>query len=278
MKTGGPVYLARDDGHRYLENDRIWEGYLTHWLGRQVCARRLPQRDYASEAPIVIVWPQEPLAVVPFVELYYNERLVKYWASTFGHNAINVDGEIFNFSHLLNENEIMTWEEYFYRPPLGEFAPSPNSGKFEVLADGRVYYDKFGRNFMRTIHVLRIEGLDTQRMGAIFHRHLERIRAAPVNPRKPEHYSGFNFFTSSCTTIIRDGLRSYGFKAVAGLFPRDLFVSAATAVLHTKEAQNLTVQLYKMPQLKVPEGPYSQVTPLLNPRNHFRNRRLPAFN
>ena len=99
-----------------------------------------------------------------FLNLYYNERLVKYTASSLGHNAINIGGDIFNFSHLMNENEIMEKEEYFYRPALGEFAPSPNNGLFEILEDGRVFYDKFGRNFMRTIHRIRIFGLDTEKI------------------------------------------------------------------------------------------------------------------
>ena len=69
---------------------------------------------------------------------------------------------------LMNENEIITEEEFFYRPALGEFAPSPNNGKYEILEDGTPYYDKFGRNFMRTIHVLRIEGIDVEKLGNIY--------------------------------------------------------------------------------------------------------------
>ena len=56
-----------------------------------------------------------------------NERLTKYFVSYLGHTAVNVNGSIFNFSHLMNENEIMGKEEYFYRPALSEFAPSPNN-------------------------------------------------------------------------------------------------------------------------------------------------------
>ena len=75
----------------------------------------------------------------------------------------------------------MSIEEYFYRPALGEFAPSPRTGLFEILDDGTAYYDKFGRNFMRTIHVLRVEGINGTRMRSIFDRFLEMIHNTPVN-------------------------------------------------------------------------------------------------
>jgi hypothetical protein len=211
------------------------------------------------------------------MELYYNERLVKYWASSFGHNAINVAGRIYNFSHLLNENEVMTPEEYFYRPALGEFAPSPNNGRFEILPNGQVYYDKFGRSFMRSIHVLRVEGIDVQKLSNIFQNELDRIHSAPVNPRKPEKYSEFNFFNRSCTTIIRDGLIKYGFSGIKGVLPRDFFVSAAARLLSLRWDQSLEVRLFIIPQLKVPEAPYSQVTPLFNPLNRFKFRQLPKM-
>ena len=68
--------------------------------------------------------------------------MIKYPASTFGHNAINVNGEFFNFSHLINENESMDEAEYMYRPALGEFAPSPTTGKFEILEDGTWHINK----------------------------------------------------------------------------------------------------------------------------------------
>lgn len=241
------AYLQGPGGERFLEGERIWEGYMTHWLGRQVHARRLLQCDYKDGNPILILWPDEPPAEAPFVDLYYNERLTKYQASFFGHNAINVNGEIFNFSHLVNENEAMDFAEYMYRPALGEFAPSPRNGKFEILEDGTAYYDKFGRNFMRTIHVLRIAGLDVKKLSEIYHYELGIIHSRPVNPMKPEKYKDFNFFNRSCTTIIRDGLRKYGFKNISGILPRDLFVSAAYTLFHGQDNQKIRVKLHKLP-------------------------------
>ena len=160
-------FLLSRDGSRVLEENHIWDCYINHWAGQNVCARLLPQKDYENGEPIVIAWPDIPLANVDFMELYYNERLVKYWPSLFGHNAICVNGRIYNYSHLINENEVISIEEYFYRPALGEFAPSPNTGLFEILDDGTAYYDKFGRNFMRTIHVLRVEGINGSQMRSI---------------------------------------------------------------------------------------------------------------
>lgn len=276
-QQGKEAFVLGSHGETFFKNDHIWSGYLAHWLNQKVCGRYLPQKEYTTGKPIVLLWPDTPATPTPYMELYYNERLVKYWASSFGHNAINVAGRIYNFSHLLNENEVMTPEEYFYRPALGEFAPSPNNGRFEILANGQAYYDKFGRNFMRSIHVLRVEGIDVQRLATIFQDELDQIHSTPVDPRKPEKYREFNFFNRSCTTIIRDGLIRYGFSGIKGVLPRDFFVNAAARLLALQRKQSLSVQLFIRPQLKVPEAPYSRVTPLFNPYNRFKFRRLPKM-
>ena len=270
-------FVEGTDGQRYFENELIWDGYLKHWSGQEICARRLPQKDYEQHQPIIIMWLKEEPSKEPFVDLYYNERLVKYRASTFGHNAINVNGEIFNFSHLINENEVISLEEYFYRPALGEFAPSPNNGMFEILPDGTAYYDKFGRNFMRTIHVTRIMGIDIARLSEIFHRQLEIIHNAPVNPEKPEKYKDFNFFNRSCSTIIRDGLIEYGFSGIRGFLPRDMFVSATNAILKSSRNDGIAVKRFIMPQLLVAEAAPSALTPLFNLRNRIYLRNFPAL-
>jgi hypothetical protein len=275
-QEGGKSYLLGKSGDRFLESSMIWEGYLKYWRDKEVCARLLPQSDYIEGNPIVIMWPYEEPPSTPFVELYYNERLVKYPASTLGHFAVNVNGEIFNFSHLLNENEVIKREEYFYRPALGEFAPHPELGVFNVDDPERPYYDKFGRLFMRTIHVLHIEGIDTEHLSRIYHRALETIHSTPINPKRPEKYPDFNIFTRSCTTIIRDGLREYGFRRIGGIFPRDLFVNIAFHLLKGDRG-DIEVKLFRMKQLKVPEAPYSALTPFLNPLNRIRARRLPEY-
>ena len=275
-QTGKKTFLQGKREDIYFENEKIWSGYLDHWKGQSVYGRLLPQRDYEDNLPIVIMWPNVPETETPFVELYYNERLVKYPASLFGHNAININGNIYNFSHLLNENEIMTPEEYFYRPALGEFAPSPVNGKFEILADGTAYYDKFGRNFMRTVHVLRIRGMDTKRLSNILDEELEIIHNTPINPKKPEKYADFSIFSRSCSTIIRDGLRKYGLKNINGILPRDLFVSTIFNVYKQRQDMGINLELYSMPQLKVPESPYSVMTPLLNIKHRKQHKALIA--
>ncbi|MCH2392249.1 MAG: hypothetical protein MK238_06925, partial [Nitrospinales bacterium] len=251
-REGEKTFLLGENGEVYFENEKIWGGYLDHWKGQSVYGRLLPQRDHEDNLPIVIIWPNAPEIETPFVELYYNERLVKYWASSLGHNAINVNGQIFNYSHLLNENEIISAEEYFFRPAVGEFAPSPNNSAFEVLEDGRVYYDKFGRNFMRTIHVVRVEGLDTNHLSQVYCRELDVIHSTKPNPKNPEKYPDFNLFTRSCSTIIRDGLNEIGLKKIKGIFPLDLFVNSAHHFLKT---EGLTTRIYKKSQLKVAEAP-----------------------
>ena len=274
-REGEKTFLLGENGEVYFENEKIWSGYLDHWKDQSVCGRILPQRDYKENLPIVIIWPNVPEIETPFVELYYNERLVKYWASSLGHNAINVNGKIFNYSHLLNENEIISAEEYFFRPAVGEFAPSPNNSSFEVLEDGRTYYDKFGRNFMRTIHVVRVEGLDTNHLSQVYCRELDVIHSTKPNPKNPKKYPDFNFFTRNCSTIIRDGLNEVGLKKIKGIFPLDLFVNSAHHFLKT---EGLGTRIYKKPQLKVPEAPPSAMTTLLNFRNRLKQKQLPYEN
>lgn len=266
--------IRGDDGAEYFSGEKFWRGYLVHWTGARVCARRLPQVDYDTGKRIIIVWPScgdEPRP--PYMELYYNERLVKYPASIFGHNAININGTVFNFSHLINENEAISEEEYLYRPALGEFAPSPDTGRFSVSDRERPYYDKFGRNFMRTIHVLHVEGIDTVRLMDIFSAEIERIRRTPPPARRPDKYRDFHFLRRSCTTIIRDGLRRYGFSAIRGVFPRDMFVSAVYEILGSRDP-SIHARAYCKGQLKVDESPYSAATPLLNPLNACRARKI----
>ncbi len=166
LKTrNGVSFIQEADGRRSLEGEIIWSGYLAHFSGKNVFARKLPHNDYETGRPIVLMWPCDPEPAESFVELYFNERLVKYPISLLGHLAVNVDGEIFNFSHLMNENEVLRPEDYFYRPALGEFAPHPVSGKADLDDPEKPYYDKFGRRFMRTVHVLRILGLNARACG-----------------------------------------------------------------------------------------------------------------
>ena len=102
---GTKKYSRNDDSEmrRYIqkkifENEKIWDGYVKHWENTAVIARRLTQLDYEDGSPIIIMWPDEPIPDKPFVQIYYNERLVKYFDSTLGHLAINVNGKIFNFA------------------------------------------------------------------------------------------------------------------------------------------------------------------------------------
>jgi len=277
QEEGGVVFLAGEGGARHLEGRRFWQGYLTHWKGMRVNARVLTQRDYETGEPIIIVWPREDTSREPFFELYYNERLVKYPASTFGHIAINIDGAIFNYSHLINENEIITPEEYLYRPALGEFAPHPVTGRFDLSDPARPCYDKFGRNFMRTIHVARVEGADVAALDAFNRNMMRHIHEAPIDPKRPHKYSEFRFFTRNCSSIIRDGLRSIGFADIRGVMPRDMFICAAASFLRARDEGRIRLTLYRMPQLMVPEAPRSRLSPVFNPLNRVRYLRLRRF-
>ncbi len=272
--TGGQTFLRGQDGVQYLKDEIIWKGYVAHFSGLAVCARRLPQRDYETGKPIVIMWPDSPAPDESTVELYFNERLVKYPTSFLGHMAVSVSGEIFNFSHLINENEVMKAEEYFFRPALGEFAPHPVYGRDNTDDPQKPYFDKFGRLFMRTIHVLRITGLDTQKFSQLFHDELDTIRNTPADPKKPGEYRDFNILTNSCSTIIRDGFKNYGFKNIRGIFPRDLFVNISYFFLKQLEHPQIKASCHTLQQLKVPEAAESALPPLLNPRNLVKQRIL----
>ena len=268
---GHTSYLETKDGKRIFEEENIWDGYLKHWTNTSVKARRLPQLDYEDKRSIIIMWPDEPTPKKPFVHVYYNERLVKYFDSTMGHLAINVNSKIFNFAKKINENEVITKEEYFYRPALGEFAPSPTSGKQEISQTGKSYFDKFGRNFMRSIHVLHIEGLDTDKLYKILMDELDVIHKTPRKPEEPENYPDFHFIRRSCTSIVRDGFRKYGFENLKGVIPRDFFVNAA---YNLSKEKTLKTKIYKMPQLVVPEAQPSKPTILFNIKNWLRIRTL----
>jgi hypothetical protein len=272
----GISYIEGSDGARCLQSENIWDGYLRHWLNTKVSARFLPQHDYTTGKKILILWPVKERSTVPFIELYYNERLINYPLSLFGHMAINVNGEVFNFSRLINENEILSEEEYFYRPPLGEFAPHPKTGGYNIDDCHHPYYDKFGRLFMRSIHVLRIEGINVDTLSNYFGMKLKEILNNP-DPNHPDMYGDFSVFRNNCVTIIRDGLRDYGFNNIKGILPRELFITASYHIMKVDDRDGMHITLYRMPQLKVPEAPYSVLSPILNPINRVFVRKLPDY-
>ncbi len=267
---GSESYLLDKEGREHFRENLIWDGYTGHWEGEKLNARYLPQRDYRSGDQIIIMWPVDSGEGKGAVELYYNERLVKYPVSVLGHIALNIDGSLFNFSHLINENEIVTPEEYFFRPALGEFAPHPETGSYNDTDPQRPYLDKFGRQFMRTIHVLRIRGLDNERLIKYCRNQLEIIHNTPRDPDKPDKYADFNIFRRSCSTIIRDCFREYGFTPISGVFPRDLFVNMAYFFFRKEKTKKLGISYYQRKQLKVPEAACSKITPLINPLNRIR--------
>ncbi|MBN1473910.1 MAG: hypothetical protein JW914_04785 [Syntrophaceae bacterium] len=271
------TYLLAEGGAKYLEGENIWSGYLKHFSGRKVCARRLTQCDYETNKEIIIMWPDKPAQEEPFVELYFNERLAKYRTSFLGHLAINVDGEIFNFSHLLNENEIMKHEDYFFRPALGEFAPHPVTRTYNVDNPLKPYYDKFGRLFMRTIHILKITGLDVKKLSEIFYEQLKTIRSTPPDPKRPEEYSDFKILTNSCSTIIREGFKKYGFEKITGMFPRDIFVNISYYFLMQANDKRIRAAWRALPQLMVDEAAPSVMPPLMNPLNRWKKRCLEKY-
>ena len=267
------IFIEDNNGKKLFTGERIWGGYVAHWLNKKVLVRELSQSDPKTGLPIVLVWREggiERNKNQNYIEVYYNEKLVKYWASFFGHISINVGGSVFNFSNKLSENEILTPEEYFYRPILGDLAPAEN--KKDRAEKVTV---KFGRRFMRSIHILRIEGdsLEIELLRKIFRKKMDSIHNAPTDPSRPGFYKDFSFYSNSCVTIIRDGLREGGFADVSDFLSRDFFISCAKSFRKMAKKHNLSVSLRLMPQLMIPEAPPSKMTPLLNPLSYYRKHK-----
>lgn len=267
-EENGQTFLRGPDGDHFA-GEIIWQGYKTHWMGKALRGRTLAQLDYERNRPIVILWPDEEMSDRLCLDLYYNEKLTHYWESAMGHIAASVGGEIYNYSNALNENEIMTPEEYFYRPALGEFAPDPVKGKINVSDPKRPYFDKFGRLFMRSIHVLRLYGVDLEKVRSGLRRGLDTVHAAPKNPKAPEMYAEFSVLKRSCTTFTRDAMRDAGI-AVSGIMPRDFFVNSAVYAKHN----HIEHRMFVLPQLKVDEAPHSVPSRLTNPVNWFKHAML----
>jgi len=270
----GKTFITGSGGECFLEDDFIWPGYIKHWQGKKVVARYIPQRDYRSGAPIVLIRPDIPAPAQPFFELYFNERLVMYPASFFGHIAINVNNRVFNFSHMLNENEIITPGEYFYRPPLGEFSPAGGKQRVDFSDPDKPRFDKFGRRFMRSIYVFRVQGMQTHKLEEFLVSEMERIHRAPLNTKDPAKYNGFTLFTENCTTIIRSGLRSLGFPGITGFLPGDMFFSAVRHINKNNRQETGSVELFQMPQLKVEESPYSAIPLMFYPPNWIKVKQV----
>ncbi len=276
MRVEDGVSFVEDvEGTKHFQTEPIWDGYLQHWTGSLVRGCQLAQRDYDSGRPIVLLAPEVCRPTVrPYLALYYNERLTGYVASLFGHLAVDIDGTVFNFSHLLNEDEAISLEEFLYRPSLGEFAPHPQTSGFNIDDPQRPYYDKFGRLFMRSVHALVVEGLDIESAREVFQSEVDVIHAAPIDPQQPEKYRDFHFLRRSCVTIVRDCLHRIGLTQVRGVLPRELFVSAAHCLFEEHRKGSLNVSVEALSQLKVAERAYSSMTPLINPLNRLRAQQL----
>jgi hypothetical protein len=154
--------------------------------------------------------------------------------------------------------------QFFYRPAMGEFAAHPGTRGFNVADPDRPYYEKFGRRFMRSIHVLHIRGLDTARLAGLLSDEIRIIHETPPDPRRPHKYRDFHAIDRSCTSLIRDALREAGLSGASGIIPRELFLNVAYQAMRPDNLE----------QLKVPERPFSRPTPIINPLNRLRLIRL----
>ena len=42
-------FILRRNGSGILEENRIWDGYINHWTGQNICAYLHRQKDYENE-------------------------------------------------------------------------------------------------------------------------------------------------------------------------------------------------------------------------------------
>lgn len=251
-----PCVLAAG-GEKKFTNAAVWQGYITHFLNREVRGRLLPQTDYATKRPIALVWPEGDPPPQPFLEIYFNQRLPNYPGSFFGHAAINVNGRIFNFARKLNENEELDYGEYFYRPALGEFSPGAN-GKYDLSNPDEPRYDKFGRRFMRQILVLRITNVrDTAFLLDYFRKSLATIQNQNAGRTDVDVNQYFRAFSNNCVTMLYNGLSRWGINRLNRRLPWNFFLSCRREFSKLAAARRWQVSVRKLPQLKVPEAPFS---------------------
>lgn len=130
---------------------------------------------------------------------------------------------------------------------------------------------------MRTIHVLKITGLDVKELSQIFHEQLETIKNTPLDAKNSEKYRDFNILTNSCSTIVREGFKKYGFKKIAGMFPRDIFINTSYFFLRQLKDKRIKASRRVLPQLMVDEAAPSVMPPLMNPLNWWKEKRLRNF-
>ena len=67
------LFILIRDGSRVLGENRIWEGYINHWAGQNVCARLLRQKDYENEEPYSKMGP-----ITNPKNLFLNKKLPAY--------------------------------------------------------------------------------------------------------------------------------------------------------------------------------------------------------
>jgi hypothetical protein len=258
ISKAGETYILTQNGEKKFTQAAIWHGYLQHFQNQRVLGRLLPQTDYETGRPIALLWPETKKESELFLEIYFNERLPNYLGSIFGHSAININGQIFNFAHKLNENEVLTWEEYFFRPAMGEFAPGPN-GKYDISNPHRPYYDKFGRRFMRTVVSLRVTGIkNTSFLLKYFHASMKKIKTQTVKAHAPDINHYFNLAFYNCVTELHAGLTAWGLKNLHNRFPLDFFLSCKQELTKLAAKQRWRISVAKLPQFKVPEAPWSK--------------------
>ena len=67
------LFILIRDGSRVFEDNRIWDGYINHWAGQNVCARLLRQKDYGNEEPYSKMGP-----ITNPKNLFLNKKLPAY--------------------------------------------------------------------------------------------------------------------------------------------------------------------------------------------------------
>ena len=256
--AGGAPGLVSGSGRTAL--DGLWPGYRV-LSGSDVRLRWL--REDRAGARIALLAPAADCPPGPDrVEVYFLHRLREQLVSLFGHLAIAVRGRVWNFSAVLEENEAVSWDEYFYRPQTGPFVRHADG-------HGLARVDRYGRRFMRAADVLSLEGLPAERLADVLDGLLDEVRAAAEKAQDGSS-PAFSSWSRNCAGFIREALNESGVGSFSSHAPRDLFVELAW---HFRKRGGATFR--RVPQLIVPGIlPSSSAVPLLRPANWCHALRL----
>lgn len=298
---GRPVLVSGRE--RMILPGPFWEGW-TAMLAREVVY--FPAADLQPPCPVILP-AEEQADSDDEVEILFLHRLRGQLASLFGHIAIVVRGRVWNFSAVLAENEVLTVDEFYWRPCLPPFLPE-EEGCLTVLEGvdpdsvsvrteggqqeettcpdnrsakkGGLRVDRYGRRFMRSLDRIKISGLSPAQLSNLeksLTELMERVyKAAPSSCRGESPY--FSAWKMNCAGFVREAFALAGLANFQSHFPRDLFIEIGWHFIRQARQAGSSLRVkygQRIPQFPVPGiRASSSAVPLLNPASWWRALRM----